>query len=242
MSIRLRTDMYSLASLHFDHANPDKDDWESLKSTLKSGQNFIQDSPVILDFSACAEELDPPDFHALIESSSQLGLYVAGCRTAKEWQALVNNSGVGWLPKKEHRSRQSQAQNKPESKPAIEEVNESAQAAAPNTRVNTLWSQKPLRSGQQTYHKNGDVILEENLSPGAEIAADGHIFVLGQSKGRIHAGANGNVSARIYCQHFDPELVSIAGIYQVSEEFPEDLRKKAVIIQLQEKQLCFKTA
>jgi septum site-determining protein MinC len=47
-------------------------------------------------------------------------------------------------------------------------------------------------------------------------------------RGRALAGAQGDTSARIYCQEFHAELVSIAGQYRVFEDMPEDLRGKRV--------------
>ena len=46
------------------------------------------------------------------------------------------------------------------------------------------------------------------------------------------AGVRGDQSARIFCQKLDAELVSIAGIYRVAEDLPEQHRKQAVHITL----------
>ena len=50
--------------------------------------------------------------------------------------------------------------------------------------------------------------------------------------GRALAGVRGDQSARIFCQKLDAELVSIAGIYRVAEDLPEQHRKQAVHITL----------
>jgi septum site-determining protein MinC len=63
---------------------------------------------------------------------------------------------------------------------------------------------------------------------GAEVIADGSIHVYGALRGRALAGAQGYQGARIYCQEFHAELVSIAGQYRVFEDMPQDLRGKAV--------------
>jgi septum site-determining protein MinC len=51
-------------------------------------------------------------------------------------------------------------------------------------------------------------------------------------RGRALAGVRGDQSARIFCQKLDAELVSIAGIYRVAEDLPEQHRKQAVHITL----------
>jgi septum site-determining protein MinC len=85
-----------------------------------------------------------------------------------------------------------------------------------------------VRSGQQIYARGRDLVVSATVGNGAEIIADGSIHVYGRLAGRAVAGAHGDASARIYCQDFQAELVSIAGHYRVFEEVPADLRGKPV--------------
>lgn len=55
---------------------------------------------------------------------------------------------------------------------------------------------RPLRSGQCFEH-DGDVILVGNLHDGAEIQATGSVVVLGQLKGLVHAGCDGDESQTV---------------------------------------------
>jgi septum site-determining protein MinC len=87
---------------------------------------------------------------------------------------------------------------------------------------------KPVRSGQQVYARGRDLILTKLVANGAEVIADGSIHVYGALRGRALAGAQGDASARIYCQEFHAELVSIAGQYRVFEDMPQDLRGQPV--------------
>lgn len=75
----------------------------------------------------------------------------------------------------------------------------------------------PVRSGQQVYAKEGDLIVLSSVGRGAELLADGHIHVYGALRGRALAGINGNESARIFCTELDAELISIAGQYMMSD-------------------------
>ena len=78
------------------------------------------------------------------------------------------------------------------------------------------------------YAKNGDLIINNLVGNGAEVIADGSIHVYGALRGRALAGAQGDEKARIFCQEFHAELVSIAGVYRVIEDIPSELRGKPV--------------
>jgi septum site-determining protein MinC len=93
---------------------------------------------------------------------------------------------------------------------------------------------QPVRSGQQVVSLEGDIVILSSVSPGAEVLAQRHIHVYGALRGRALAGVNGDVEARIFCQHLDAELISIAGHYQINESLHDDLRGKPAQIYLQE--------
>lgn len=78
--------------------------------------------------------------------------------------------------------------------------------------------QEPIRSGQQIYAEDCDLIVLNTVSPGAEVIADGCIHVYGKLSGRALAGVKGDESARIFCRKLDAELIAIAGIYAVAEQ------------------------
>jgi septum site-determining protein MinC len=99
---------------------------------------------------------------------------------------------------------------------------------------------KPVRSGQQVYARGRDLILTTLVGNGAEVIADGSIHVYGALRGRALAGAQGDENARIYCQEFHAELVSIAGQYRVFEDIPAELRGKPVQAWLEGDRLMLK--
>jgi septum site-determining protein MinC len=96
---------------------------------------------------------------------------------------------------------------------------------------------QPVRSGQQLYAPDGDLILMGAVSPGAEVLADGSIHIYGTLRGRALAGAKGDTEARIFCQNLEAELVAIAGHYRVFEQLAPDTRGKAVQVYLLEDRL-----
>lgn len=80
-----------------------------------------------------------------------------------------------------------------------------------------------VRSGQRVYGRGRDLIVTASVGPGAEVMADGCVHVYGALRGRVMAGAHGQLGARVFCQQFYAELVSIAGVFRVFETIPPEL-------------------
>ncbi len=96
---------------------------------------------------------------------------------------------------------------------------------------------RPVRSGQQVYARDTDLIVMGQVGPGAEVIADNHIHIYGPLRGRALCGVSGNTEARIFCSSLEAELVSVAGNYRVLEAIPEDLRGKPAQIWLDQERL-----
>lgn len=98
--------------------------------------------------------------------------------------------------------------------------------AAPRrpTRIIT----EPVRSGQQIYAEDADLIVTQLVSPGAEIIADGCVHVYGTLRGRAIAGARGDTSARIFCRKMEADLLAVAGVYAVADQMQGELRGQPV--------------
>ncbi len=79
-----------------------------------------------------------------------------------------------------------------------------------------------IRSGQQVYAKDQNLVVIGSVSAGAEVIADGNIHVYGSLRGRAIAGAKGHHKAQIYCQKLEAELVSINGNYWLSESMEQN--------------------
>ncbi|MBA6296085.1 septum site-determining protein MinC [Colwellia sp. MB02u-9] len=86
-----------------------------------------------------------------------------------------------------------------------------------------------VRSGQQLYAKNQNLVVIGSVSAGAEVIADGNIHVYGSLRGRAIAGAKGHHKAQIYCQNLEAELVSINGNYWLSESMQQHWGSPAFI-------------
>ncbi|MFC3852416.1 septum site-determining protein MinC [Salinispirillum marinum] len=89
-----------------------------------------------------------------------------------------------------------------------------------NTRRSVVVRQQ-VRSGQQIYARDADLIIMAPVSAGAEVMADYNIHVYGPLRGRAMAGVRGFDKAQIFCTTLEAELVAIAGIYMLPDQFPE---------------------
>ena len=76
----------------------------------------------------------------------------------------------------------------------------------------------PVRSGQQIYARDGDLVILSSVSTGAEVMADGNIHIYGNLNGKALAGVSGATNARIFCHKIQAELVAIGGLYKTLEE------------------------
>jgi septum site-determining protein MinC len=95
----------------------------------------------------------------------------------------------------------------------------------------------PVRSGQRIYATGGDLIVMAQVSPGAEIMADGNIHVYGTLKGRALAGVQGNLEARIFCSDLRAQLIAIGGHYRTSESEDDVLKGQLVQVYLRDETL-----
>jgi septum site-determining protein MinC len=99
----------------------------------------------------------------------------------------------------------------------------------------TLYIDSPIRSGATIYN-NGDIIIANFVSNGAEIVASGNIHIYGELRGRVIAGSDGDKSARIFVTKFNPELIAVGGIYRaIDTKLPDNLLNKFVVVSLDDK-------
>ncbi len=94
--------------------------------------------------------------------------------------------------------------------------------------ITSLIYDQMLRSGQSLNHVGGDLILTDSVNSGAEAITDNNLHVYGRAQGRLVAGATGDKDARIFCQVFNPSLVSVAGTYCLRDNLPEHVIDKSV--------------
>lgn len=186
---------------------------------------FFDQEPLLLDFTQW-NAAEPPT--ALEVDALMRGLKAVGLRplayqgVSASWQPLLQAQGL--LPV-------SDVAQQAAVEPAAAPPPQPTDGTAPPAR--TLLVNRPLRSGQQIYARGGDLVVLAMVNPGAEVIADGHVHVYAPLRGRAIAGARGDTSARIFALTFEPELVSIAGVYQTAERgWPPTVRGRAAQVHL----------
>lgn len=98
----------------------------------------------------------------------------------------------------------------------------------PISEFSSMIHETMVRSGQAIHYMGGDLIVLNHINNGAEVATDGSLHIYGKGQGRLVAGATGDTHARIFCQNFDPSLVSVAGMYCLKDDIPSEMIGKAV--------------
>ncbi len=220
--------------------------YPQLEKKMGKARAFFNSAPVLIDLSAVdAEEQDELDFMMLAETLRKLGLVPVGVRGGAECHSKrVLEAGLGLLPniktektvatatEKENFAAET-VDKKPQSEPSGNEPSQAKKAAS--TKVVTL----PVRSGQQVFAPEGDLIILSSVNAGAEVLAAGNIHVYGALRGRAMAGIHGDTTARIISLQCNPELVAVAGEYLVNELLDEALINHSVIISLENGRLKF---
>lgn len=214
-----------------------------LGSKIAQAPNFFKHAPVVLDFDDMPPEgtVDLDHFCGLLRN---LGLSVVGLQggtPALQKAALAARLAV--LPASRDSTplkpligsgraaaqgttakRESIAAPVPEREPAPIPVPE------PPPMRSTMMITEPVRSGRQIYAQGGDLVVIGPVSPGAELLADGSIHVYGALRGRALAGVGGDETARIFCQVLEAQLVSIAGLYRISDDIDRKMLGRQVQI------------
>lgn len=183
----------------------------TLEEKISQAPAFFDNAPMVVDIS-CLKKT--PDFMKLKSSIEKLGMRVVGITGYKEnnIREAIKKAGLPLMNPAQQQSK--------------------IDTLRPTKVITT-----PIRSGQQVYAKNTDLVIINHVSAGAEIIADGSIHIYGVLRGRAIAGASGQKDARIFCQNLQSELLSISGTYWLSEAIPEQYSSRPVEISLKDNSL-----
>lgn len=182
---------------------------KQLDEAIQRAPNFFIGSPVVIDLEKVKTfgELNFSQIKQIIMANSMVPVGVRGGSDEQMTQAV----SVG-LPRVSI-GKTAVTESTNQTKEAPEDTKKPAESVSTSKLITA-----PMRSGMQAYARGGDLIVTAQVSPGAELLADGHIHVYGALRGRALAGVQGNTEARIFCQSLDAELVSIAGYYLTKED------------------------
>ena len=190
--------------------------------------------PLILDM----QDFRPAeaDLPAVLAVFRRHRLPVAALRHSDEaWAKTAADNGLPFTPPSKERPVPLETAD---AGTVAEITGEIASETAKQAGHPTVLVAEPVRTGQQVYAENADLIVTGTVSEGAELIADGNIHIYASMRGRALAGAKGRRDARIFIHSMQAELVSIAGIYRnFEQQLPEHLYRKPVQIHLQDDRL-----
>ena len=223
------------------------------EARIAPSADFFNRDPVVIDLTHVRDQVEPVDFAGLAALLRRYSMVPVAVRSGSPEQLeAALEAGLCEAPDSGADLPHARVAPPPEPVAAPEpEPVAPAEAAAdatdpdapsedePALPVPTLLVvDRPLRSGQQVYAKNADLVVLALVSHGAEVIADGSIHVYAPLRGKAIAGARGNAEARIFTTCLEAQLVAIAGIYRTSEvALPERVVGKAAQIRLQDDKL-----
>jgi septum site-determining protein MinC len=207
---------------------------EELERRVRSAPQLFSRAAVVLDLSHLLELPDDGTVDALLEAIRSAGMLPVGLAYGTSaTEALAQRMGLPLIAK--FRAAYEPADGgsvaPPAQMPAAAPapVREPIHAAPPaGPALGAQHHDGTVRSGQQVYARDRDLVLTGAIANGAEVIADGSIHVYGGLRGRAMAGAQGDEKARIFVSEFRAELIAIAGHYRVFEQIPKDLEGQAV--------------
>lgn len=200
----------------------------ALREKIRQAPGFFKDIPIIVSLDHYEGPTAELDFFKLLGICRRHNIHVVGVRGGNDDQRrLARHAALAILPGTVRPERV------PEPAAAEEPATGSPTPATAEPAAARIISQ-PVRSGQQVYAPDGDLIILAPVQAGAEVLAAGNIHVYGPLRGRALAGVHGQESARVFCQSLEAELVSIAGHYKISEDLQESGWKAAVQVQLRD--------
>jgi septum site-determining protein MinC len=189
-----------------------------LQQALARSPKFFRHAPVVIDAGAVAGQ-PPLNLAEFARRLRQQHLVPVGLQNGDEaWSHMAVNAGLALLPS-----------GRPAKLPPDEAEAGPMDDPAPRRNASLVVTE-PVRAGQQIYAEDGDLIALAPVSPGAEVAADGHVHVYSRLRGRAHAGVKGDPDARIFCHRLEAQLVSVAGVWLVNEDIDARFLGKRVQI------------
>ncbi len=205
-----------------------------LQEKIDQAPQFFANSPILINLDKLENPADLKKPESLLKDCRELGLQPLGFSGVPE--SLQNTIKATGLPILATPSERALKIPKAPTEIQIERVVETVVETVIEEKLVQRQSKivtRPIRSGQQIYAEGADLIVLSQVSEGAEVLADGNIHVYGSLRGRALAGVKGDETARIFCQHLEAELVSIAGNFMLQDSLPKDLHKKSAQISLQ---------
>jgi septum site-determining protein MinC len=205
-----------------------------LERRVQAAPQLFSRAAVVLDLSHLLNLPDDGAVDALLEAVLSAGMLPVGLASGtRVTEALAERMGLPLIAK--FRAAYEPAKG---AAPTAVETSAPQRDLAPPEPIHAAttgghaqtaqYHAASVRSGQQIYARDHDLVVTGAIANGAEVIADGNIHVYGSLRGRAMAGAQGDENARIFVSDFRAELVAIAGHYRVFEQIPDNLEGQSV--------------
>jgi septum site-determining protein MinC len=199
---RVRVCSASLARIDVQSPNPDAV-LDNLRERIRQAPGLFNELPALVCINRLREVIPTTAIHQVIEGIGALNMIALGLVVTDAQKPLYRGRlFIPVLTEEDVQVRQPEPAQKSRSTQPTKVIDE------------------PVRSGQQIYQPDGDLILMGPVSRGAEVIAGGNIVAMGPLRGRALAGVSGNTGARIIATQHDAELLSVAGRYALNESIP----------------------
>lgn len=224
--IEFKGSSFTLSVVHLHHSQPEVIR-QALLDKIEQAPEFLKNAPVVLNVAGLSGDVNWKQLQQAVASTGLRIVGVSGCKD-ESLKRMIVKAGLPVLSEgKEAKKRSDEA--------------EAQTSAAPEPPAKTRIVTTPVRSGQQIYARNADLIVTSSVSAGAELVADGNIHIYGMMRGRALAGAGGDRDCQIFCTHLAAELVSIAGEYWIMDQIPAEFFGNAARLCLKEGALTIET-
>ncbi|MEB6378102.1 septum site-determining protein MinC [Leclercia adecarboxylata] len=214
--IELKGSSFTLSVVHLHEAKPEVIR-QALEDKIAQAPAFLKHAPVVINVSGLEAPINWQQLQQAVLSTGLRIVGISGCKDAG-LKAEIDEAGLPLLTEGKDKAPRAEP-------PAPPEL-----PVTPVTKTRLI--DLPVRSGQRIYAPNCDLIVTNHVSAGAELIADGNIHIYGSMRGRALAGASGDREAQIFCTHLEAELVSIAGVYWLSDNIPAEFSGKAARLRL----------
>lgn len=226
--IELKGSSFTLSVVHLHHSQPEVVR-QALQDKIDQAPAFLKNAPVVLNVATLTGDVNWKQLQQAVVSTGLRIVGVSGCKD-ENLKRMIARAGLPVLAEGKEQKRT------PEPAAVIQAVQPVENLVLKTRVVNT-----PVRSGQQIYARNADLIVTNSVSAGAELVADGNIHIYGMMRGRALAGASGERDCQIFCTNLSAELVSIAGEYWIMDQIPAEFFGKASRLSLQDGALTIQT-
>ena len=212
--IELKGSSFTLSVVHLHDSRPEVIR-QALQEKVDQAPAFLKNAHDMINVATLPNSANWKDLQQAVTSAGLRIVGISGCQDERQKRAIAR-AGLPLLSEGKGQ------------KMAPESIISPPENAPTKTRIiNT-----PVRSGQQIYARNCDLIVISSVSAGAELIADGNIHIYGMMRGRALAGASGDAQCQIFCTHLGAELVSIAGQYWLSDQIPRNYFGQAARLHL----------